>query len=122
MWTDPTAKFEIEVKITKEMIDTCRPHATEIGRLKNSIRKGNGNLIGVLGELLVHQALPGSIWTPETVTPSWDIIDADGKRIEVKTKETEHDGNPEAADDRDAATITISSALWLIGIRSVEEV
>ena len=37
------------------------------------------------------------------------------------TMETEHDGNPEAADDWDAAIIDIPSALWLFGIRTVEE-
>jgi hypothetical protein len=37
------------------------------------------------------------------------------------TIETEHDGNPEAADDWDAAMVNISSALWFSGIRAVEE-
>jgi hypothetical protein len=37
------------------------------------------------------------------------------------TRETEHDGNSEATDDRDAAIINISAALWLFGIRTVEE-
>jgi hypothetical protein len=37
------------------------------------------------------------------------------------TIEKEHDGNPEAADDWDAAMVSISSALWFLGIRTVEE-
>jgi hypothetical protein len=37
------------------------------------------------------------------------------------TTETEHDGNPEATDDRDAAIIKVLAALWLLGIRTVEE-
>jgi hypothetical protein len=37
------------------------------------------------------------------------------------TIETEYDGNPEHADEWDAAMVNISSALWFFGIRTVEE-
>ena len=40
----------IELNITKEMIESCKEKANEIGKLKNSITRGEGNLSGILGE------------------------------------------------------------------------
>jgi hypothetical protein len=37
------------------------------------------------------------------------------------TIEKEHEGNPEVADDWDAAMDNISSVLWFFGIRTVGE-
>ena len=53
-----------------------------IGKLKNSITKGEGNLSGVLGEYLTHKQLTKSIWKN---TFNYDLIEY-GVRIDVKTK------------------------------------
>ena len=47
----------IELIVTKEMIESCKQKAESIGKLKNSITKGEGNLSGVLGEYLTHKIL-----------------------------------------------------------------
>jgi|TARA_Y100000034_G_C6828247_1_gene373636 hypothetical protein len=72
----------IGIKITKDMIEQCIAKAEAIGRLKNSIRKGEGNLAGTIGEYVVHQLLENSQWTN---TYDYDLID-DSKKIDVKTK------------------------------------
>jgi hypothetical protein len=76
----------IELNITKEMIESCKEKANEIGKLKNSITRGEGNLSGILGEYIVHQNLPNSLWKN---TYDYDLID-DGKKIDVKTKRSKY--------------------------------
>ena len=76
----------IEINVTEEMIESCREKANEIGKLKNSITKGEGNLSGILGEYIAHQHLPNSIWKN---TYDYDLIE-DGKRIDVKTKRSKY--------------------------------
>ena len=73
----------IEVPITSEMILKSAQRADAMGELKNSIRHGEGNIIGFLGEAITLEALPGSISCP---TYEYDIIRA-GKRLEVKSKD-----------------------------------
>ncbi len=72
----------IELTVTKEMIESCKQKAESIGKLKNSITKGEGNLSGVLGEYLTHKQLTKSIWKN---TFNYDLIEY-GVRIDVKTK------------------------------------
>ena len=43
----------IEVELTKEMFDRAHEKAQEMGNLKNSIRNGEGNTAGFLGEEIV---------------------------------------------------------------------
>ena len=72
----------IELIVTKEMIESCKQKAESIGKLKNSITKGEGNLSGVLGEYLTHKRLTKSIWEN---TFNYDLVQH-GVRIDVKTK------------------------------------
>jgi len=72
----------IELTVTKEMIESCKQKAESIGKLKNSITKGEGNLSGVLGEYLTHKQLTKSIWKN---TFNYDLVEH-GVRIDVKTK------------------------------------
>ena len=51
----------IEIDITKDMIEQCKAKAQDIGRLKNSITKGQGNLAGIVGEYIVHKYLKDSV-------------------------------------------------------------
>jgi len=72
----------IEIDITKDMIEQCKAKAQDIGRLKNSITKGQGNLAGIVGEYVTHQHLKDSEWQN---TYDYDLIE-NNKNIDVKTK------------------------------------
>ena len=74
----------IEIELSEDMVDECRPKANAIGKLNNSVTDGDGNLAGVVGEYVVHKYLAGSIWEN---TFDYDLIYRD-KKIDVKTKRT----------------------------------
>ena len=74
----------IEIELSEDMVDECRPKANAIGRLNNSVTDGDGNLAGVVGEYVVHKYLNGSTWEN---TFDYDLIYRD-KKIDVKTKRT----------------------------------
>jgi hypothetical protein len=74
----------IEVEITDEMLLEARDSAKELGKLKNSIEKGAGNLAGFLGEILVRETLG---YKSES-TYDYDLVDPQGLKIDVKTKRT----------------------------------
>ena len=74
----------IEVEITDEMLLEARDSAKELGKLKNSIEKGMGNLAGFLGEILVRETLG---YKSES-TYDYDLVDSKGLKIDVKTKRT----------------------------------
>ena len=46
-----------EIYITDEMFVNAREKSIQLGVLKNSIRKGDGNLVGFLGEYITQTAL-----------------------------------------------------------------
>ena len=73
----------IEVQITKEMLHEAYDKASELGILNNSILKGKGNFTGFLGEQVALKVLGGE-WCN---TYNYDIL-LNGKRIDVKTKQT----------------------------------
>jgi len=74
----------IEVKISDEMLLKARSKATEMGLLNNSILRGGGSVAGFLGEQVVLSVLGGS-WLNSY---DYDIVLDDGRRVEVKTKQT----------------------------------
>ena len=69
------------VKITKEMVDRATEKALEMGVIRNSITKGQGNISGFLGEEIVNSFLGGDLDN----TYDYDII-KDSNKIDVKTK------------------------------------
>jgi hypothetical protein len=73
----------IEIPITAEMIFEASDRAARMGELKNSIRHGEGNIIGFLGEAITLQAFPGAISCP---TYEYDIL-RNNQRLEVKSKD-----------------------------------
>ena len=77
----------IEIDITKDMIEQCKAKAQDIGRLKNSITKGQGNLAGIVGEYIVHKYLKASEWQN---TYDYDLIE-NNKKIDVKTKRSNYE-------------------------------
>lgn len=43
----------VEVEITDEIMEAARAYSNRVGYIKNSIRKGGGNMPGFLGEIVV---------------------------------------------------------------------
>ena len=58
--------------------------ANQMGAIKNSITKGEGNAAGFLAEIVVSDILKAK----RKSTKDYDIIDKEGKTIDVKTKRT----------------------------------
>ena len=73
-----------EIKVSLDMIENARIKSSEMGKLHNSILKGGGNLVGFIGEQIALECLGGE-WHN---TYSYDIILPDGKKVDVKTKQT----------------------------------
>ena len=74
----------IEVVITGEMLVTARDKAAEMGKLRNSIINGAGNIAGFIGEAIAQQIMGGVL----TNTYEYDLILDNGKTVDVKTKQT----------------------------------
>ena len=74
----------IEIKITDEMFLEAREKAISLGQLHNSITRGSGNLAGFIGEILVRTHFN---YTEEN-TYDYDLVTEDGRKIDVKTKQT----------------------------------
>ncbi len=75
--------FPLSCKVTPTMFDNAQAEANRIGLLRNSIRGGDGNLVGCIGEQGFIHLFPGSI---SDNTFHHDII-WNGLKIEVKTKQ-----------------------------------
>ena len=73
-----------EISVTHEMLEDAKKKASEMGRIKNSITKGDGNIAGFLGEFLCASLIPKS---KISNTYNYDIVSGD-KLIDVKTKRT----------------------------------
>ena len=76
----------IEVKITGFQIDKAKALAQELGQLNNSITRGQGNLAGFIGEVIVADITGSS----HTNTYDYDLILPSGKTVDVKTKRTNY--------------------------------
>lgn len=66
-----------------ELVDEAMAKAQELGSLKNSIRSGDGNFVGILGEMAFAREY-GFTYAP---TYNYDVITTGGKKLDVKTKE-----------------------------------
>ena len=74
----------IEIIITGDMLVTARDKAAEMGRLRNSIISGAGNLAGFIGEAVAQQVMGGVLAN----TYDYDLILCNGLTVDVKTKQT----------------------------------
>lgn len=83
-------KKMIQVPINEEMVARVASHASAMGTLRNSFTKGEGNVIGFMGEELVLASLEDS---KKEESYDFDII-FEGKRFEVKTKRTTVEPKP----------------------------
>lgn len=66
------------------MLLAARAKAACMGKLRNSITNGAGNIAGFLGEAIAQQVLGGEL----TNTFDYDLVLANGKTVDVKTKQT----------------------------------
>lgn len=71
------------VPITQEMYDWAAPRADDIGRLRNSIRQGSGNICGMLGEAALLKGLPGT----QSLNTFQHDVQYDEITLEVKSKD-----------------------------------
>ena len=74
----------IEVVVTGDMLVTARDKAAEMGKLRNSIINGAGNIAGFIGEAIAQQVMGGVLAN----TYDYDLILCNGKTVDVKTKQT----------------------------------
>ena len=58
--------------------------AAEMGKLRNSITSGAGNIAGFIGEAIAQQVLGGKLDN----TYDYDLVLDNGTKIDVKTKQT----------------------------------
>lgn len=75
----------IEIPITPEMIEQANQQAAEMGELRNSIRHGEGNLVGFVGELIALKVLGGML---DNTYDHDLLLDDFMTTVDVKTKET----------------------------------
>ena len=66
------------------MLVEARDKAAEMGKLRNSITSGAGNIAGFIGEAIAQQVLGGKLDN----TYDYDLVLEDGTKIDVKTKQT----------------------------------
>lgn len=74
----------IEVVVTPQMLVEARDKAAEMGKLRNSITSGAGNIAGFIGEAIANQVLGGVL----TNTYDYDLVLNDDIKVDVKTKQT----------------------------------
>jgi hypothetical protein len=70
------------VNTTPAEIAEAKRQAEEMGRLRNSITKGNGNVVGFLGEIAVARLMHAR----QQNTYQYDLVMENGKTIDVKSK------------------------------------
>jgi len=73
-----------EVLITEDMINKATDKAKQMGKLNNSITKGQGNISGFIGEEMVLDYINGESMN----SYDYDLVLDDGRKVDVKTKRT----------------------------------
>lgn len=76
----------IEIKITKEHLEIAKYKANDLGKLRNSIREGKGNLVGFLGEIITAEYYKWEIKNSDVINYDYDLMYKNYK-IDIKTKE-----------------------------------
>ena len=76
----------IHVPITSSMKGKATRSANRMGRLRNSITRGKGNVYGFLGEQIAQLVLGGELVNKgKKHDVNYDLVLDDGATIEVKT-------------------------------------
>ena len=78
----------VEVKVTDEILERAQVMADRMGAIKNSIRKGQGNLAGFIGELIVEYYI-GDVQLHSTKDHDMWLfpLSNDPLSVDVKTKQ-----------------------------------
>jgi hypothetical protein len=74
----------IEIAVDGDMLIEARDKAAEMGRLRNSITNGGGNIAGFIGEAVAQRVLGGKLDN----TYDYDLVLDNGVKVDVKTKLT----------------------------------
>ena len=72
----------IEIKITEDRKKQAWAKSREMGVIRNSIMKGDGNIAGFLGEEVANVVIDGTI----SNTYDYDVVSKSGIKYDVKTK------------------------------------
>ena len=72
----------IEIEIDSDMLEKAKLRAEKLGELKNSVTKGQGNIAGILGELITQKAIGGEIKD----TRDFDLLLKNNETADVKTR------------------------------------
>lgn len=75
----------IKVDITNDQYKRARD-LYKFGSLNYSITSGAGNIVGALGEIIVHDTWSQYLEFPRESSPNYDLITSNGLRIDVKSK------------------------------------
>jgi len=79
----------IHVPITPSMKGKATRSANRMGRIRNSIMRGKGNVYGFLGEQIAALVLGGELVNRgKKYDVNYDLVLDDGTTVEVKTKKT----------------------------------
>jgi len=73
----------IEFEVTDNIFFEALARAEELGKLKRSIRKGEGNIVGFIGEIAVQNFLRGA---KKSNTFDYDLLLKNGQTVDVKSK------------------------------------
>ena len=71
-----------EFGIPRRMLQCAQRMGDELGELSDSIRRGEGNVYGFLGELVFSKITGGD----QNNTYEWDVVMSDGHTVDVKSK------------------------------------
>jgi hypothetical protein len=74
----------IEIPVSDEALLKARKQAVEMGKLNNSITKGQGNVAGFVGEIVTAELLGAT----QQNTYDYDLVLINGQTVDVKTKRT----------------------------------
>ena len=80
-----------EVDIDGDTVKLAHEKAKKLGVVSRSITKGEGNIVGFIGEHLAQSVYGGELIN----TFKYDLVLPDGRRIDVKTKRTGYLPKPE---------------------------
>jgi len=72
----------IHLPVTPGMKQDAERMADEMGQLNNSIREGDGNIYGFVGELVFAEITGAN----QNNTYDWDVVMPDGHTVDVKSK------------------------------------
>jgi len=83
--SDRKVRGVIEIPVRDDQLLKAREQAVEMGKLHNSITKGQGNIAGFIGEIITAELLNAT----QQNTYDYDLVLTNGETVDVKTKRTD---------------------------------